>query len=109
MERDSNRNHDYNDPDFNSEIMQDKEPAIDQHQYNFSNDEQNRDNDTTDPYFQKNASIAQDLLSDDDKDQSDPDRRTLDEYDANHAEPENELEELDDNALINQKDKSDEL
>ena len=105
MERDSNRNHDYNDPDFNSEIMQDKEPAIDQQQYNFSNDEQNTDNDTTDPYFQKNASIAQDLLGNDDD--HDPDRRTLDEYDANHAEPEDQLEELADDE-INNKDKSDE-
>ena len=106
MERDSNRNYGQNDRDFNAEIMQDKEPAVSQYLDGSNNDEQKRDNDTSDPYFQKNASIAQDLLGDDD-DQSDPDRRTLDEYDANHAEPEDELDELDENALINQKDKSD--
>lgn len=104
MERDSNRNHDYSDPDFNSEIMQDKEPAVGQYLDGSNNDEQNRDNDTTDPYFQKNASIAQDLLGSDD---NDPDRRTLDEYDATHAEPEDQLEEFDDDE-INNKDKSDE-
>ncbi|MEO7975529.1 hypothetical protein [Flavobacterium sp.] len=104
MERDSNINYGHNDPDFNTEIMQDKEPAINEYLDNSYNDQQNRDNDPSDPYFQKNASIAQDLPDNDDHD---PDRRTLDEYDANHAESEDQLDELDDEK-INQNDKSDE-
>lgn len=105
MERDNNRNYGHNDPDFNAAIMQDKEPAVNQYPDNSDNDQQNKDNDTTDPYFQNNAPIAQDLLGKDDD--HDPDRRTLDEYDATHAEPEDQLDDLDDDE-INHKDKSDE-
>lgn len=77
---------------INSETMEKKDPAINQHQNNsqrhkhtpeFERDE--NENDTSDPFFQKNAPIAQDLdedlKGDDDDDDFDNDanRRTLDE------------------------------
>jgi hypothetical protein len=120
-----NRNHRQNgsDNEIISETMEKKDPAINQHQsgrsshldhsdadHNFdtekSSQQGNNENDTNDPYFQKNAPIAQDLLGDDD---NDPNRRTLDEYDANTDEPEDdelEDEDLDDDDE-DQNDKSD--
>jgi len=101
---------------INSETMETKDPAINQHQNDsqrhkhtpdhfededevsdsFSSEE--NENDTSDPYFQKNASIAQDLdedLKDEDEDKDDDEddeddedfdndanRRTLDESKA---------------------------
>jgi len=78
---------------INSETMERKDPAINQHENDsqrhkhtpeFERDED--ENDTSDPFFQKNASIAQDLdedLKGDDDDDDDFDndanRRTLDE------------------------------
>jgi hypothetical protein len=124
-----NRNHGQNgsDNEIISETMEKKDPAINQHQsggsglshshtdHNLdtekSSQQENNENDTNDPYFQKNAPIAQDLLGDDD---NDPNRRTLDEYDANTDEPEDdELEDedldldLDDDDDDAQNDKSD--
>ncbi|WP_163397271.1 hypothetical protein [Flavobacterium fluviatile] len=88
---------------INSEIMEKKDPAINQHQdeshrhkhmpeYYDDNDnvsaDHKKENDTSDPFFQKNAPIAQDLdedLKNDDEDDifgNDADRRTLDEEKA---------------------------
>jgi hypothetical protein len=84
-----------------SETMETKDPAINQHQNDSSHreeyqtdhyesaDQNLNENDDTDPYFQKNSDIAQDL-DEDLKDDNDPDRRTLDEYNANEAEPDDE-------------------
>ncbi|WP_125721350.1 hypothetical protein [Flavobacterium ustbae] len=81
---------------INSETMEKKDPAINQHQnesqrHKHTPEYQERDeNDTSDPFFQKNAPIAQDLdedLKDDDDDDddvfdNDANRRTLDETKA---------------------------
>lgn len=88
---------------INSETMETKDPAINQHQTDSSGDRYSKDHtfdsnkesdkeEDFDPYFQKNSSIAQDLDEDLKKD-NDPDRRTLDEYKADQAEPEDEEEE----------------
>ncbi|WP_281233992.1 hypothetical protein [Flavobacterium gelatinilyticum] len=94
---------------INSELMEKKDPAINQHEdtsdrtryrdedsyestdkrdFEDENKHLNKDNDTSDPFFQKNAPIAQDLddeLKDDDDD-NDADRRTLDESKADEDE-----------------------
>jgi len=94
------------DDSINSETMEKKDPAINQHQDDssryshksddyesngFSNSKDNSDeneNDTSDPFFQKNAEIAQDLDDDlkekdnDDDFDNDANRRTLDESKA---------------------------
>ncbi|MBP1225476.1 hypothetical protein [Flavobacterium sp. 1355] len=90
-----------------SETMETKDPAINQHQndssgrrdYETDNSYENSDrkhlsenDDTDDPYFQKNSNIAQDL-DEDLKNDNDPDRRTLDEYSANKAEPDDDEED----------------
>ncbi|MBZ4041056.1 hypothetical protein [Flavobacterium hibisci] len=85
-----------------SETMETKDPAINQHQTDSSGDRYNTDHnfddresdkeENFDPYFQKNSDIAQDLDEDLKKD-NDPDRRTLDEYKADQAEPEEDEEE----------------
>lgn len=85
-----------------SETMETKDPAINQHQTDSSGDRYNTDpnfddresdkEENSDPYFQKNSDIAQDLDEDLKKD-NDPDRRTLDEYKADQAEPEEDEEE----------------
>jgi hypothetical protein len=86
-----------------SETMETKDPAINQHQndssdssdyetdhsYGDSDGKHLSENDDTDPYFQKNSDIAQDL-DEDLKNDNDPDRRTLDEYSADNAEPDDE-------------------
>ncbi|QSW89267.1 hypothetical protein J0383_00280 [Flavobacterium endoglycinae] len=84
---------------INSETMEKKDPAINQHQNesdrhshiphhdedSISEHSDEKENDTSDPFFQKNASIAQDLdedLKDEDDDDdfdNDANRRTLDE------------------------------
>ena len=84
---------------INSETMETKDPAINQHQTDSSDDrystdytsdsDNKSDKDDSDPYFQKNSNIAQDLDEDLKKD-NDPDRRTLDEYKADQAEPDEE-------------------
>lgn len=91
---------------INSETMEKKDPAINQHQndsdrhkhmpdhYEDNEDVFNshEENDTSDPFFQKNAPIAQDLdedLKDDDDDDdfdNDANRRTLDESKADEDE-----------------------
>ncbi|GGF22308.1 hypothetical protein [Flavobacterium limi] len=89
---------------INSEIMEKKDPAINQHQdeshrhkhmpeYEDSDDisANKKENDTSDPFFQKNAPIAQDLdedlkSDDDDDDDDDANRRTLDEEKADEDE-----------------------
>lgn len=99
MENNTNVNYGQKDYNFESENMYDKEPGIDQYQGERNSDNNISDNysgeqavnDTSDPYFQKNASIAQDLLGDND---NDPNRRTLDEYDANDAEPDEDDDDL---------------
>ncbi|KAF2342592.1 hypothetical protein [Flavobacterium tistrianum] len=79
---------------INSETMEKKDPAINQHENEsqrhkhtpeFQEREEN-ENDTSDPFFQKNAPIAQDLDEDlksdnneDDDFDNDANRRTLDE------------------------------
>lgn len=85
-----------------SETMETKDPAINQHQTDSSGDRYNTDHnfddresdkeENSDPYFQKNSDIAQDLDEDLKKD-NDPDRRTLDEYKTYQAEPEEDEEE----------------
>ncbi|WP_394772886.1 hypothetical protein [Flavobacterium sp.] len=103
--RTSNRD----DESIHSETMETKDPAINQHRTtgsdegyseredNFerknTSDQNNEENDTEDPYFQKNADIAQDLDDDLKNDKNDPDRRTLDEYNATTSEPGEEEEE----------------
>lgn len=89
---------------INSETMENKDPAINQHQndsssthrysddHNFDRDESDKDDDF-DPYFQKNSDIAQDLDEDLKKENNDSDRRTLDEYNANQDEPDEDDEE----------------
>jgi hypothetical protein len=85
---------------INSETMETKDPAINQHQTDSSGDRYSKDytsdsdnksdrDEDSDPYFQKNSNIAQDLDEDLKKD-NDPDRRTLDEYKADQAEPDEE-------------------
>jgi len=98
---------------INSELMEKKDPAINQHENDSQRhkhtpdhyeEEENvsdslssekEENDTSDPYFQKNASIAQDLdedLKDDDDENADDNfdndanRRTLDESKADEDE-----------------------
>lgn len=93
---------------INSELMEKKDPAINQHEdesqrhkhmpeYYENEDEASTahkdENDTSDPFFQKNASIAQDLDEDlkgedeDDEDfDNDANRRTLDETKADEDE-----------------------
>ncbi|SHG31043.1 hypothetical protein [Flavobacterium defluvii] len=87
------------DDSIHSETMEQKDPAINQHQDNSnrhsyssdhferSSDNDSDENDTSDPYFQKNAPIAQDLDDElkgkesdsDDEFDNDANRRTLDE------------------------------
>ncbi|MBS7231547.1 hypothetical protein KHA90_10985 [Flavobacterium psychroterrae] len=99
------------DESIHSETMETKDPAINQHRTtgsdteeyssdredNFerknTSDRNNDENDTEDPYFQKNAEIAKDLDDDLKNDKNDPDRRTLDEYNATTSEPGEEEEE----------------
>jgi hypothetical protein len=87
---------------INSETMENKDPAINKHQddssddrytkdHTFENDDSEKEDDF-DTYFQKNSDIAQDLDEELKKD-NDPDRRTLDEYSANQAEPDEDEEE----------------
>lgn len=94
---------------INSELLEKKDPAVNQHEneshrhkhtpeYSGNEDEGSTlrdENDTSDPYFQKNATIAQDLdedLKDDDdddeKDFDDANRRTLDESKADEDDDE---------------------
>lgn len=90
---------------INSETMENKDPAINQHQNDSStnntyskdhtlgrNNSDNEKEEDFDPYFQKNSDIAQDL-DEDLKNDNDPDRRTLDEYKANQAEPDEDENE----------------
>ncbi|WP_456314408.1 hypothetical protein [Pseudomonas shirazensis] len=88
-----------------SETMETKDPAINQHEnssnsdrydsdhsFTENSDNKNEDqNEDIDPNFQKNSKIAQDL-DEDLKNDNDPDRRTLDEYSANQAEPDEDEE-----------------
>jgi len=96
------------DDSINSETMENKDPAINQHQndsdrhthtsthyesensHSYQSDDQQ--NDPSDPFFQKNAPIAQDLDNDlrgeDDDFDNDADRRTLDEEKADEDEEE---------------------
>lgn len=79
---------------INSETMEKKDPAINQHENDSQRhkhtpeyyEREENENDTSDPFFQKNAPIAQDLDEDlkkeDDDDNdfgNDANRRTLDE------------------------------
>lgn len=77
---------------INSETMEKKDPAINQHQNESQRhkhtpeyqEREENENDTSDPFFQKNAPIAQDLDEDlkgenDDEFDNDANRRTLDE------------------------------
>ncbi|OXA75744.1 hypothetical protein SAMN05444397_11248 [Flavobacterium aquidurense] len=79
---------------INSETMENKDPAINQHQNNYENrepynndvsDGQNLD-DNDDINLQKNSNRTIDAERDL-SNHNDPDRRTLDEYSANKAEP----------------------
>ena len=83
-----------------SETMENKDPAINQHQDSYKNrepyntdhsDGQNLD-DNDDINLQKNSNRTIDAERDL-SDKNDPNRRTLDEYSANKAEPEEEEEE----------------
>ncbi len=73
-----------------SETMENKDPAINQHQnvpsnadkYSNSDKKDADKNDEKDPYFQKNSSIAKDL-DEDLKKVADPDRKKKDEYSIN--------------------------
>lgn len=80
MERENYRNYDQNDLNFNSAVTEE----------NYS-DSQNL-NEPSDLYLQINASDNQDLIEDKD---NDPNRRTLDEYDVNDAEPDEDDSEND--------------
>jgi len=80
MERENYRNYDQNDRNFNSAVTEE----------NYS-DLQNL-NEPSDLYLQINASDNQDLIEDKD---NDPNRRTLDEYDVNDAEPDEDDSEND--------------
>ncbi|KAF2516959.1 hypothetical protein [Flavobacterium foetidum] len=107
MALENNRNYGRDDRNFNSgdpiisETMETQDPAINQHKstgrsYDSDLNERDRENhdenDTSDPHFQKNAEIAQDLDTNNSLD-TDPDRRTLDEYDANSDTPEEDDED----------------
>ncbi|MNF75314.1 hypothetical protein D3C84_573760 [compost metagenome] len=83
-----------------SETMENKDPAINQHQNNYQDrepynsdisEDQNLD-DNDDINLQKNTNRTIDAERDL-SDKNDPDRRTLDEYSANKAEPEDEEDE----------------
>jgi len=80
MERENYRNYNHNDGNFNSGILPEDKYS----------DPQNLD-DASNWYFQ-NAGDNQDLIEDDD---NDPNRRTLDEYDVNDAEPDEDDNEND--------------
>lgn len=79
---------------INSETMENKDPAINQHQnnyqsrqpYNNANSDESTLDDNDDITIQKNSNRTIDAEKDM-SDKNDPDRRTLDEYSANKAEP----------------------
>lgn len=79
-----------------SETMENKDPAINQHQnrepYNTDNSDGQNLDDNDDINLQKNSNRTIDAERDL-SDKNDPDRRTLDEYSANKAEPEDDEEE----------------
>ncbi|WP_343697916.1 hypothetical protein [Flavobacterium sp.] len=91
---------------INSETMEKKDPAINQHENDSQrhkhtpeyHDREENENDTDDPFFQKNAEIAQDLdedlkskdKDDDDDFDNDANRRTLDESKADEDEDDDE-------------------
>lgn len=83
-----------------SETMDNKDPAINQHQnsykdrepYNTDNSEVQNLDDNDDINLQKNSNRTIDAERDL-SDKNDPNRRTLDEYSANKAEPDDEEEE----------------
>lgn len=85
---------------INSETMENKDPGINQHQNNYktrepfntSDDQKLDDNDDINPDFEKNSSRTIDAEKDL-SDKNDPDRRTLDEYSANKAEPDEDVNE----------------
>lgn len=84
---------------INSETMESKDPAINQHQNNYQGREPyNKDNsenqdqkldDNDDINLQKNSNRTIDAEKDL-SNHNDPDRRTLDEYSANKAEPDDD-------------------
>lgn len=83
---------------INSETMENKDPAINQHQNNYESrepythnpeDQNLDDNDDINPDFQKNSNRTIDAEKDL-SNKNDPDRRTLDEYSANKAEPDDD-------------------
>lgn len=85
---------------INSETMENKDPAINQHQNNYqSREPYNTDNsdgqtldDNDDINLQKNSNRTIDAERDL-SDKNDPDRRTFDEYSANKAEPDDDEED----------------
>lgn len=100
MNTSNHRNSRADNEGITSETMESKDPAINQHQNNYKDREpyntdhsegQNLD-DNDDINLQKNSNRTIDAERDL-SDKNDPNRRTLDEYSANQAEPDEEEEE----------------
>ena len=99
MNTSNHRNSRSDNEGITSETMETKDPAINQHQNNYQNrepynsdasDGQNLD-DNDDINLQKDNNTNRTIDAERDlSDKNDPDRRTLDEYSANKAEPEDD-------------------
>jgi hypothetical protein len=101
MNTSNHRNNRSDNEAITSETMENKDPAINQHQNDYKNrapynsdnsGKQNLDdNDVINPDFKKNSNRT--ITAEKDvSDKNNPDRRTLDEYSANKAEPEDDDE-----------------